>query len=141
MKKLKLNKLFQPCVVEVGDELYPNGIFVFNITKLQNFIENNKSLFLVENFDINKIHRYGPSRLHKKAIKNTNLSLPIILAEISPGSFNVIDGHHRVEKALHKGYKTIPAYRIMAEQHIAFLTTKTGYREYVKYWNEKVKRL
>jgi len=29
----------------------------------------------------------------------------------------------------------------MVEQHIAFLTTKTGYQSYIGYWNEKVKEL
>lgn len=29
MKKLKINKNFKPCSVEVDDELYPNGIFEF----------------------------------------------------------------------------------------------------------------
>ena len=32
-KKLKADKDFTPTPVNDGDELYPNGIFVFNITK------------------------------------------------------------------------------------------------------------
>jgi hypothetical protein len=31
-KKLKVEKDFTSCPAAVGDELFPNGIFVFNIT-------------------------------------------------------------------------------------------------------------
>jgi hypothetical protein len=31
---LKLDKKFQPCPLDEGDEAYPNGIFVFNIIRL-----------------------------------------------------------------------------------------------------------
>ena len=32
--KLKLDKNFQPCPLDDGDEAYPNSIFEFNITRL-----------------------------------------------------------------------------------------------------------
>ena len=31
--KLELDKAFQPCHAELGDELYPNGIFEFNMER------------------------------------------------------------------------------------------------------------
>jgi hypothetical protein len=64
---------------------------------------------------------------------------PIILAEVSPGRFNVIDGNHRVERARRDGLDTIPAYRVPAEEHVAFLKTVCGYEAYVRYWNDKLK--
>ena len=139
MRKLKINKLFQPCVVDVNDELYPNGVFIFNITKLQNFIAANKDKFQVEYISVSSIPKYKSANINEDTVKNANLTSPIILAEISSSRFNVIDGNHRLEKAFREGHQTIPAYRVMAEQHIAFLTTKMGYQSYVGYWNEKVK--
>lgn len=139
MKKLKANKLFQPCAVDVDDELYPNGIFVFNITKLLNFIVANKNKFPIEYVNVNSIAKYSFPKVNEDTVKTANLALPIILAEISPNNFNVIDGRHRLEKAFRGGHQTIPAYRVIAEQHIPFLTTQMGYQEYIKYWNEKVK--
>lgn len=53
--------------------------------------------------------------------------------------FNVIDGHHRLEKAYRDGVTTILAYKILAEQHIRFLTSTMAYTKYVQYWNEKLK--
>ena len=37
-KKLKADDNFTPCPINDGDELYPNGIFVFNITKMLSFL-------------------------------------------------------------------------------------------------------
>ncbi|MCK4450488.1 MAG: hypothetical protein KAX26_07840, partial [Anaerolineae bacterium] len=38
---LKVDPDFTPCPVTAGDELFPNGIFVFNITKLTEYIQRN----------------------------------------------------------------------------------------------------
>ena len=40
-QKLKADNNFTPCPIDDGDELYPNGIFVFNITKMICFIASN----------------------------------------------------------------------------------------------------
>jgi endonuclease V-like protein UPF0215 family len=71
--------------------------------------------------------------------KNANILTPIILAEISPGLFNVIDGRHRLEKAYRDGVIKILAYKLLAEQHIMFMTSVKSYEEYVQYWNNKIK--
>ncbi|MEI8013086.1 MAG: hypothetical protein WCI27_11535 [Candidatus Omnitrophota bacterium] len=38
-KKLKIDRKFTPCPVDDEDELFHNGIFVFNITKMIAYIE------------------------------------------------------------------------------------------------------
>ena len=67
-----------------------------------------------------------------------DITRPIILAEISPGRYNVIDGNHRLERARRVGAKAISAYRIHVHQHINFLTEKSAYLANVKYWNNKL---
>ena len=67
-----------------------------------------------------------------------NLSAPIILAEIAPGRFNIIDGNHRAERAHREGVEKIPAYRVSAADHQAFLTSERSYKAYIEYWNSKV---
>ena len=42
-KKLKINENFIPCPSKEGDELYANGIFVFNITKMLGYINKNSN--------------------------------------------------------------------------------------------------
>ena len=138
LNKLKLNKKFQPLPVDAGDECFRNGIFEFNITKLLAFIKNNPDKFPVEEVD-GKALTYGDEEsLDEATIKTANLSAPIILAEISPGRFNVVDGNHRVERAHREGVEKIPAYRVGAADHQAFLTSERGYKAYIDYWNSKV---
>ena len=38
---MKVDDNFTPYPINDGDEMYPNGIFEFNITKLADFIKNN----------------------------------------------------------------------------------------------------
>ena len=63
---------------------------------------------------------------------------PIILAEIRPGTYNVLDGRHRLEKAMRNGIDLLDAYLLPPEQHMPFLTTMQGYNAYVQYWNDKL---
>ena len=70
-----------------------------------------------------------------------NLDRPVILAEIAPDRHNLIDGHHRLEKARKMGMEFVPAFKIAPEQHMAFLTTSAGYTAYIEYWNQKVNNL
>jgi len=72
-------------------------------------------------------------------MEHVEISRPIILAEIAPGRYNLIDGNHRLEKAHRMGIKTIQAYRLNATQHIKFLIGKKTYTTYIEYWNSKLK--
>lgn len=135
-RKLKISKRFMPCPIDDGDEMYPNGIFVFNITKLAEYIQRNgipREEVLVREFS------RGSSKFNEEHLASVDVTKPVIVAEISPGRYNVIDGNHRMEKARRLGMETIPAYRICPEQHVSFLTTEKGYRAYVEYWNGKLK--
>ena len=139
LRKFKLNKTFQPPPCDAGDEFYPNGIFEFNITKLLEFINANKDDFQPQEVEVKTLRTFSSRNLNESAIKSANLSAPIILAEITPRQFNIIDGHHRLEKAYRDNISRILAYKVLAEQHIAFLTSEMAYKEYVQYWNEKLK--
>ena len=124
-----------------GDELYLNGIFEFNITKLLEFINTNKDKFHPEKVEVKAVRAFRSNNLNESTIKSADLSIPIILAEISPGMFNIIDGHHRLEKAYRDGASKVLAYKLLAEQHIRFLTSTMAYNEYIQYWNTKLKTL
>lgn len=116
--------------------MYPNGIFVFNITKMAEYIKDNN--IPCEEIQVKDFSR-GFSKFNEDHLPTVDVSKPVIVAEISPGRFNVIDGNHRMEKARRLGVEAIPAYRLSPEQHLQFLTTEKGYRAYVEYWNGKLK--
>ena len=138
--KLKLDRTFQPCSEAPGDELYPNGTFVFNITRLLAFVETHPHAFPVGSVSLADIPDYGGAdRLDAEAIRNADLRRPILLAEISPGHYNVIDGHHRIARARRERAGVLPAVRIRCPHHIVFLTSARAYKAYVEYWNSKCK--
>ena len=78
------------------------------------------------------------SVIDESHVESVDISIPIILAEICPNTFNVIDGHHRLEKAYRNGIDGIKAYKLIPEQFIPFLTTVKGYEAFVEYWNSKL---
>ena len=139
--KLKLNKKFQPCAAEPDDELYPNGIFLLNISRLLAFINAYPERFTVEPIEVAELTHYAEEPSNKEAIRTANLSRPIVLAEISPGLYNLIDGHHRVARARRDGVRILSGWRIRCPEHVAFLTSTMAYEKYVEYWNGKVKDL
>ncbi len=136
--KLKFNKNFKACPVDYDDEIYPNGIFHFNITKMIEYIQKNN--FPVEQVSVKEVRkRFSTDLLDETTILNAKVENPIILGEIAPNRFNVIDGNHRLERAHRDGLETIPAYRISPKDHMQFLTDERSYEIYVSYWNEKLK--
>ena len=135
-RKLKISKTFEPCQIDDGDEMYPNGIFVFNITKMAEFIQNQK--ITCEEVLVRDYSR-GSSKFKEEHLGAADVAKPVIVAEISPGRYNVIDGNHRMEKARRMGIEKILAYKLSPDQHLQFLTTEKGYLAYIDYWNDKLK--
>lgn len=127
---------FTPCPESDGDEFYPNGMFVFNITKMTEHIMDNPEVFVPEDVAVKELHSFFS--LSKSHVNSVNISKPVIIAEIAPSRFNLIDGQHRVEKAHRLGMETIKAYRLNVHQHIRFLTNRKAYEIYVEYWNSKI---
>lgn len=136
-KRLRMNDHFEPCPVADGDELYPNGIFEFNITRMVEYIQGNSDGVALEEIAVSDFPK-ASSFLDESYIDSVEVTRPVILAEISPGRYNLIDGHHRIEKARRMGINSVRAYKLTAEQHIRFLISKEAYVAYVRYWNSKL---
>ncbi len=136
--RLRVDPLFRPCEAQDGDELYPNGVFEFNITRLLYYICA-AARFRAELVPLGDISYSGSSaNLNELTVGTADLSRPVILAEIAPGQYNLIDGHHRAARARREGIESIPAYRISCPEHIAFMTSTHAYVTYVEYWNSKL---
>jgi len=121
-----------------GDEIFRNGIFEFNITEIIKYMQESPDEFILDEVLVDDFMG-AFSSLNQSHIDTVDINKPIIIAEISPGQFNIIDGNHRLEKAHRLGIKSLPAYRLLVEQHIRFLTSKRGYLAYIEYWNSKLK--
>ena len=139
MKKLlKVDNDFTPCSADIGDELYPNGIFEFNISKILEHLQKTPDGIATEAVAVSGFPR-DFSSINESHVDSTDISIPVILAEISPGRYNLIDGNHRMEKACRMGVKTLVAYKLNVEQHIPFLTSKKAYLAYIEHWNSKLR--
>ena len=137
-KKLKADDNFTPCPIHEGDELYPNGIFVFNITKMIEYLNKNSNEVDLVEADVRDFPKCFSS-INESHVDSVDISRPVILAEIAPGHYNLIDGNHRMEKARRMGEKSILAYKLNVKQHLTFLTEKKAYLSYIDYWNGKCK--
>jgi hypothetical protein len=138
-KILNIDKNFKPCPADEGEEVFVNGIFKFNISRMIEHIQNNPDVFTPEIVVVKEIYTTSPY-INEDHMDTVDVSKPLILAEISPDQYNLIDGNHRAEKAVRSGLQEIKAYRLTASQHIQFLTHKEGYEKYVDYWNDKLKQ-
>jgi hypothetical protein len=136
-QRLKYDKDFIPCPVTEGDEIFRNGIFEFNISKLINYLEHENSGIAVTEIDVGSYYEKFSS-INESHVDSVSLDQPVIIAEISPGRYNLIDGNHRVEKARRNGEQKLPSYRIDVTRHLRFLTSKRAYIAYIEYWNGKV---
>jgi hypothetical protein len=136
-KILKFDKNFTPLPVDESDEIFANGIFLFNITKMREFIHSHLDKFIPESIEV----KYYPkefSSINEKYMNSVQISKPVLLAEIAPGRYNLIDGNHRMEKARRMGIENIMAYRLNVKHHIKFITTQKAYIAYIEYWNDKL---
>ena len=136
-KKLKLNKKFIPCEVSDGDEIFRNGIFEFNISRLIEYLNSENSDNALSTVNVSEFFS-GFSQINESHIDSVDISRPVIIAEIAPNRYNLIDGNHRVEKAKRGGIKILPCYRLTVEKHLPFLIDGQAYCAYVEYWNSKV---
>jgi hypothetical protein len=137
IRKLKTDHSFCPYPVREGDEFFVNGIFEFNITKMLEHIAHEPTDIPLVEIDVSDFHPEFSS-VNESHLEAVDVSLPVILAEISPGHYNLIDGNHRMEKARRTGITKLKAYKFNFLQHIAFLTSKKSYLSYVEYWNSKL---
>ncbi|RQW04088.1 MAG: hypothetical protein EH225_06250 [Calditrichaeota bacterium] len=118
-------------------EIFHNGFFQFNITALIQYIKENPNDFPVEKISTG-FYPVEFSSINENHMESVVLGEPVILGEISPGRFNLIDGNHRMEKARRFGLDTIEAYRIDSIRLREFITTDRAYWSYVEYWNDKM---
>ncbi|WKY43063.1 hypothetical protein Q5O14_10340 [Eubacteriaceae bacterium ES2] len=76
------------------------------------------------------------SRKTANYLDNYRVGLTRIPEDYYSRGYNLIDGHHRLDKAKKYEVTALPAYIIRMEQHISFMTE--GFEAYVGYWNGKL---
>jgi len=131
---------YQPLEIRESDEYFPNGIFIFNITRLLEHIAAHRGEYKLVAVKVAD-HMTLPSRIPLEKCADADFHDPVMLAEISPGRYNLIDGNHRMTKAHHDGVETLQAYMLSPKQHSLFITEQKAYDAYIAYWNGKLQNL
>ncbi len=90
------------------------------------YIQNNTDSITLEEVAVGDFCK-DFSSINEAHLDSVDISLPVLLAEIFPGRYNLIDGNHRIEKARRMGIGSMPAYKLNVSQHIYFLTSKRAY--------------
>lgn len=131
--KLSIDKNFIPIDCKENDELFRNGIFEWNITRMQEFIDSGAA----KDFTMDKItvSDFYSSYFHidQDHLQSVNIDKSVILAEIAPRKYSLIDGQHRIVKAHNEGIESVSAYKVPVDQHIPFLTSVKSYKVYSEY--------
>jgi len=139
-RKLNLNKNYLPCVANENDEIYPNGIFHFNVTRILEDISTGK--LEAEKTEINTVewfrthHRGSVNESH---LPSVDVTLPVLQAEIRQDMYEIIDGHHRLEKAYRDNIPVINSYKLKGELLVDYFINEQGYQVFIEYWNSKLK--
>ncbi len=138
-REMRIDPNFIPCEQKDEEECYANGFFHFNISWMIEDIESGKLVVAKEQIDVESWRRcHDKGVINEEHMPNVVLSKPVIQAEIRHDMFEIIDGHHRIEKALREGVAFIDSYKLMGEQLPQYLTSEARYKAYVNYWNSKL---
>ncbi len=139
-RDIKPDPNFNPCEPQAEDEVFRNGYFHFNITRILADIESGKLIPFYETINVGDwVSAYGEGVINEEHMPNVKLGLPVIQAEISNGRFNIIDGNHRMTKAHREGISSIDSYKLFGPQIASYLISEDRYKSFISYWNDKLK--
>jgi len=128
---------YKPFDILEGEEYFSNGIFVFNITRMLEHIAAHRGEYALGEIKVadymTSFNQITPEKCAGADIRN-----PLILAEISPRRYNVIDGNHRLARAHYNGVDSLHVYMLSPKQHSLFITERKAYDTYIEYWNGKL---
>lgn len=139
-RRIKLDKKYTPLPTKDGDEIYPNGIFNFTITRIIEHIGSGKLTTEPEKINVQewfKTHWRGT--VTEEHLPTVDVSNPVIQAEIKPGTYEIIDGNHRMERAFREGVQFVDSYKLRGEQLLPYFAEVRGYKAFVEYWNSKLR--
>ncbi len=94
---LKINNEYKPVITVENDEVFRNGVFSQNISRIIDYIEQNEKDIIIERIIIDDYSTF--SVVNEDHLPSVDITKPVVLAEINPGKYNLIDGNHRIVKA------------------------------------------
>src|SRR5699024_11969112 len=110
--KLKRDNTYALYSMIDGNEVFRNGIFRINITKIIEHIEcgiikpvqnaNGKNTIAINVQEWYQSHPWHAS-INEDHLPSVNIANPVIQVEFNPWKYKIIDGNHRMDLAYRKG--------------------------------------
>ena len=94
-----------------------SGYIMWNI----NMILDKITTFPTIMCDVAELSRHNPFHGDENYAMTTDISKPLIIAELSEHKDQLIDGNHRLYKAYRLQMKELPAVYLTKEEHIRFI--------------------
>lgn len=98
-----------------------NGILIWDITSILEDIENHPDSYTVRYLPASLLARHNESKVSHTRAMSTDISKPLVVAELSEDHILLIDGNHRLYKARTLGMENVPCYYLTREQQQHFI--------------------
>ena len=138
-RRIKLNKNYVPLPAQDGDEICPNGIFSFAISRMLEDIISDKIVVEKEKINVQEwVKPHWRGSVTEEHLPTVDVSKSVIQAEIKPETYEIIDGNHRMERACRDGVEFIDSYKLRGEQLLLCFSDGRGYKAFAENWNSKL---
>ena len=116
---------------QIGNEY---GSIMWDIEKLLRDIKK----FRIKTFDVEKLALNNPFHGNREYAMTTDITQPLIIVNLTDNIDKLIDGNHRLQKALKLGIATIDAYYLSFEEHCNYIVdfNESIYRHVVSHWKK-----
>ena len=114
---------------KIGNEY---GSIMWDVEK----IINDKKHFEIREYNVKELALSNPFFGDYKYAVQTDITQPLILVQLTENIDKLIDGNHRLQKALKAGIETIAAYRLSFAEHHNYIVDydEEVYRKVVEHW-------
>lgn len=124
-----------------SEEWYSCGIFRYDVMTMKTLCRNGgNNRIICKNVSVKELSEqlYSDMDLKEIYIDKADLSEPVILGEIAPDNYHLMDGYHRLAKAMRQKVETLPAYFVKSDVAAQLILDDDAYKKYIIYWNTKV---
>ncbi len=114
---------------QIGNEY---GSIMWDIELLLKDIE----LFQKREFNVEKLYNSNPSRVDEEYAMTTDVTKPLVIAQLSDKIDKLIDGNHRLYKAHKTGMQTICCCYLSPKEHTKYICDYDAevYRSVIDNW-------
>lgn len=114
---------------QIGNE---HGYVMWDVEMILNDIDR----FKTRAFDVKRLALNNPFHGNEEYAMNTDIAKPLIVVNLTDNVDKLIDGNHRLQKALKLGVEEIVAYYLPFEEHRDYIVdfSERVYHQVVSHW-------